>query len=156
MGLYEELGDAGVVCRRCGISRPTLRKWVKRYQQAGEVGLESISRRPHRSPNQKVTQADQEAILRMRNENKGARRIQSELHLYEQKELSLRTIHKVLVAAQVKPLIKPKRPILPKRYSLLIPGERLQMDTMKVAPGVYQYKAVDDCSRFRVLGVYPR
>ena len=24
--LYEETGDAGYVCRRCGISRPTLRK----------------------------------------------------------------------------------------------------------------------------------
>lgn len=30
------------------------------------------------------------------------------------------------------------------------------MDTMKVTTGVYQYRAVDDCSRFRVLGVYPR
>ncbi len=24
--LYQETGNAGVVCRRCGISRPTLRK----------------------------------------------------------------------------------------------------------------------------------
>jgi hypothetical protein len=30
------------------------------------------------------------------------------------------------------------------------------MDTMKIAPGVYQYTAVDDYSRFRVLGVYAR
>ncbi|UAW63593.1 IS481 family transposase [Mycoavidus sp. HKI] len=154
--LYEELGDAGVVCRRCGISRPTLRKWVKRYQQEGEVGLDSMSRRPHHSPNRKVTQTDQDNILRMRGENKGARRIQNELRLYEQKELSLRTIHKVLVAAKVNPLVKPKRSIPSKRYSLLIPGERVQIDTMKVAPGVYQYTAVDDCSRFRVLAVHPR
>ncbi|WP_158683987.1 helix-turn-helix domain-containing protein, partial [Pseudoalteromonas sp. T1lg10] len=28
--LYEETNDAGLVCRRCGISRPTLRKWWKR------------------------------------------------------------------------------------------------------------------------------
>lgn len=153
--LYEELRDAGVVCRRCGISRPTVRKWVKRYPEDGEAGLNSMSRRPHRSPHRKITKADQATILRMRGENKGARRIQSELRLYEQKEWSLRTIHKVLVAAEVKPLVKPKRPILPKRYSLLIPGERVQMDTMKVAPGVYQYTAVDDCSRFRVLAVYP-
>ena len=27
---------------------------------------------------------------------------------------------------------------------------------MKLMPGVYQYTAVDDCSRFRVLGVYSR
>lgn len=30
------------------------------------------------------------------------------------------------------------------------------MDTMKIVPGVYQYTAVDDCSRFRVFGVYTR
>jgi transposase InsO family protein len=30
------------------------------------------------------------------------------------------------------------------------------MDTMKIARGVYQYTAIDDCSRFRVLAVYPR
>ncbi len=28
--MYEECGDAGLVCRRCGISRPTLLKWAKR------------------------------------------------------------------------------------------------------------------------------
>lgn len=27
---------------------------------------------------------------------------------------------------------------------------------MKIARGVYQYKAIDDCSRFRILAVYPR
>jgi len=29
------------------------------------------------------------------------------------------------------------------------------MDTMKVA-GLFQYTAIDDCSRFRVLGLYQR
>ena len=29
------------------------------------------------------------------------------------------------------------------------------MDTMKVAPGLYQYTAIDDCLRFRILGIYP-
>ena len=32
----------------------------------------------------------------------------------------------------------------------------LQMDVCKIAPGVYQYTAIDDCSRYKVLGVYPR
>ena len=42
--LYEEVGNAGVVCRRCGISRPTLRKWWRRYQGEGEAGLHDRSR----------------------------------------------------------------------------------------------------------------
>ena len=48
--LYEEVGNAGLVCRRCGISRPTLRKWVERHQQRGLDGLVSESRRPDTSP----------------------------------------------------------------------------------------------------------
>jgi transposase-like protein len=55
ISLYEETGDTGLVCRRCGISWPTLRKWWCRYQQDGERGLLSNSRRPHSSPNSKVT-----------------------------------------------------------------------------------------------------
>ena len=27
VGFCEQGGNAGLVCRRCGISRPTLRKW---------------------------------------------------------------------------------------------------------------------------------
>src|SRR6478609_4696826 len=45
--LYQEIGNAGVVCRRCGISRPTLRKWWRRYQALGMAGLEEQSCRPH-------------------------------------------------------------------------------------------------------------
>jgi len=53
--LYEETDyDAGLVCRRCGITRPTLRKWLRRYQELGEDGLASQSRRPTHSPKQKV------------------------------------------------------------------------------------------------------
>lgn len=54
------------------------------------------------------------------------------------------------------PLRKARRIHTVKRYSRSIPVDRVQMGTMKVVPGVYQYTAVDDCSRFRVLGGYTR
>src|SRR3546814_8232113 len=95
--LYLETGDAGYVCRRCGISRPTLRKWHKRYQQEGLKGLADHSRKPHRSPHQKVDKQITEWILELRNKrNLGARRLQSELFRQFQCSLSLATIHKVL------------------------------------------------------------
>lgn len=53
--MYDECGDAGLVCRRCGISRPTLRKWAKRYQLNGITGFESQNKRPHFSPDAKIT-----------------------------------------------------------------------------------------------------
>ena len=31
--LFLRLENYSVVCLKCGISRPTLRKWVRRYQQ---------------------------------------------------------------------------------------------------------------------------
>ena len=89
-------------------------------------------------------------------DNLGARRIQSELRLNRGIDLSITTIQKVLDQAKVEPLKKPRRAAHGMRYSRPIPGDRVQMDTMKVSAGVYQYTAIDDCSRWRVLGVYPR
>lgn len=154
--MYDSCKNAGLVCLRCGISRPTLRKWLKRYAQHGIEGLSALSHKPHRMPNRKVNEGERERILQLRESRFGARRIQGEVRLYEGISFSLSTIHKVLKAANAKPLVKIKRSSLIKRYSRSVPGDRVQMDTMKVAPGVYQYTAIDDCSRFRVLGVYPR
>lgn len=42
------------------------------------------------------------------------------------------------------------------RYERLIPGDRVQMDTCKIGPGIYQYTAVDDCTRYRVLRIHKR
>ncbi len=70
--------------------------------------------------------------------------------------LSLETIHKVLARHPTPPVRRPKRPLVPKRYNMRLPGERAQMDTLKLAPGLYQYTFVDDCTRFLVAALYPR
>ena len=44
----------------------------------------------------------------------------------------------------------------PKRYNRPVPGDRVQMDTCKIRPGLYQFTAIDDCSRFLVAGVARR
>ncbi len=87
----------------------------------------------------------------------GARRLQSELRRNHGIRLSLATIHEVFEGHDVPPLQRslPNRKTVA-RYSRPIPGDRIQMDTCKIAPGVYQYTAVDDCSRCRVLAVYSR
>jgi hypothetical protein len=46
VAVYREIGDAGAVCRRFGISRPALRKWLCRFDANGEAGLCELSRRP--------------------------------------------------------------------------------------------------------------
>jgi transposase-like protein len=59
VNLYGDVGNAGMVCQRCGILRPTLRKWIKRYEQFGLEGLKEKSRRPKTSPKRKM--ADEKA-----------------------------------------------------------------------------------------------
>lgn len=41
------------------------------------------------------------------------------------------------------------------RYAKAVPGGRVQMDTLKAAPGLYRYTAIDDCSHL-VAEIYPR
>ena len=155
--LYEQSGDAGLVCRRCGISRPTLRKWVLRYQAKGIDGLQSLSRRPLSSPNAKVNDHHEHLILLLRSQrNLGARRIQSELLRQHDMSLGLATIHKVLQKHHVKPIKKLRKKCDYIRYSRPLPGDRVQMDTCKIAPGLYQYTSVDNCTRYRVLRLYSR
>lgn len=155
--MYEESDDAGFVCRRCGISRPTLRKWANRYKQDGLSGLESQSKRPHSSPDAKITAEIRALILDMREKrNLGARRLQTELSRLHQVHLSTATINKILSAASVKPIVTYRRKKDFQRYERPIPGDRVQMDTCKIAAGIYQYTAIDDCSRYRVLRCYSR
>ena len=96
--LYAKTGDAGLVCRRCGISRPTLRKWWRRYQADSEAGLVEHSRRPHRLAAQKVF-ADQEAlILSLHRERRlGVKQLRNELIRQHDLPLSPDTIHRTLV-----------------------------------------------------------
>jgi transposase InsO family protein len=155
--MYLETRNAGLTCRRCGISRPTLRKWVRRYEEFGLDGLASQSRRPHHSPAQKVFEQQQRWILTLRQDRQlGVRRMQHELKRLYNCQLSIATIADVLQRHQVTKLQPPKRRRIYTRYAMAVPGERVQLDTFKVAPGIYQYTAIDDCSRFAIAELYPR
>jgi len=156
--LYEETGDAGLVCRRCGISRPTLRKWWRRYQALGQAGLIEQSRAPLRPAARKVDVEMEALILDLRRTRSlGVKRLRNELVRQHDLQLSLDTIHRVLVRHGAQHLDQARlRRKGARQYSRPIPGDRVQMDVCKNAPGIYQYTAIDDCSRYKVLGVYPR
>lgn len=95
--------------------------------------------------------------MKLRTEdNLGARRIQNELTRQYRFAVSLSTIQKVLIAHEVPPLRKPRCDKRVRRYSKKIPGERVQIDTCKISPGLYQYTAVDDCTRYQVVEIYAR
>jgi len=154
--LYESTKDAGFVCRKCGISRPTLRKWFRRYQQHGIDGLQELSRRPKRSPNKKIDQQQEELIKELRQRRLGTRRIQSELIRLHDIRLSRASLHKVLVKQAAPPLKKSRRVRKTKnRYERPVPGDRVQIDTCQIATDLIQYTAIDDCTRIKVVALYP-
>jgi transposase-like protein len=126
---YESCGNAGLTCRRFGISRSTLRKWLRRYEEEGLEDLSSRSHRPLNSPNAKIGSAETNLIIDLRiSRNLGARRVQSELKRLNNLSLSLATIHKVLKQNQVKPLRRVRRKPDYIRYERPIPGDRYNRD----------------------------
>jgi transposase-like protein len=139
-------------------SPPTLRKWWRRYQAEGEAGLETRSHRPQHSLGRKVFADEEALILCLRRERKfGIKMLRNELARRHGLKLALDTIHKVLVRHGENQLKRPRlRRKGTRRYSRPVPGDRVQMDTCKIRPGLYQYTAIDDCSRWQVLGLYPR
>jgi transposase InsO family protein len=71
--------------------------------------------------------------------------------------LAIDTIHKVLVRHGENRLKRPK--LLRKgrrRYSRPVPGDRVQLDVCKIARGLYQFTAIDDCTRWQVADFFPR
>lgn len=124
--LYQEINNAGLVCRRCGISRPTLRKWWRRFQSSGKDGLNELSRRPHNSPKRKIFEKEMNWISELRKRRLGSRRIQSELLRNYAFRISRATLCKILRQLNVTPLRKSR--ILRKhrhRYERPIPGEQI-------------------------------
>ncbi len=154
---YQETRNAALVCRRCGISRPTLRKWWRRFQQKVTAGLEDLSCRPDNSSKRKIFEIQTTWISDLRKRRLGSRRIQNELLRNYNFSLSRSTLCKVLQKLKAPPLkrsrIRRKNKF---RYERPIPGEGIQIDTCKIAPGLYQYTAIDDCTRIRCLTLFNR
>ncbi|MEM1384990.1 MAG: IS481 family transposase, partial [Pseudomonadota bacterium] len=154
---YERTGNAGLTCRRCGVSRPTLRKWWRRCLAEGEAGLIDRSRRPLNSPGCRVLAPLEQLIIKLRKGRKlGIKRLRIELQRLHGVRLAIDTIHKVLCRHGLNRL-KRQRLVRKrwKRYARPIPGDRVQMDVCEIGPRLYRYTAIDDFSRYQVVGLFP-
>lgn len=117
------------------------------------------SRRPRRSPARKFGKAEEERIVSLQRSRKlGIKRLRNELRRLDGLHLALDTIHKVLCRHGLNHLKRPKlnRKLGCKRYERPLPSDRVQMDVCKIVPRLYQYTAIDDCSRYQVVAVFPR
>jgi len=153
--IYTESGSVTQTALRCGIARSTIHRWIKRYKEEGEQGLSDKSKHPKTLANTKVTEELEQLILDLRNrKNWGAARISIHL-LRKDIHLSTMTVWRVLSKHQVKPVVKRRKKSDYKRYNKEIPGERVQLDVTKIRSKAYQFTAIDDCTRMKVIRVYP-
>lgn len=151
---YNLLGSVSKAAIKCGIARSTLYRWLNRAKN--EKSLLDYSHRPKKLAHQKIDSELEKLILYARqNYRFGPQRIAVYLEREHDIHLSSSAIWRFLKKAAVKPLKRYLSPRKPKRYSREIPGERVQMDVTKIRPKCYQFTAVDDCTRLRVVRLYP-
>lgn len=153
---FEELGSVSKATRKCGIPRSTLYRWIKRHKAEGRAGLVGKSKRPNTLAKQKITDDLVELIKTIRQEfNFGPQRISLHLSRLHNVNVSSPAVWRVLKANNLPNIKKYRKHGDVTRYNRPIPGDRVQIDVTKVGPKCYQFTAVDDCTRLRVLRLYP-
>lgn len=160
----EESGNVSFTYRYYGISRKTFYKWKGRFKEHGEAGLVDRSRAPKKSPNATPMAVVSKVLYLRANYHFGAGRIRGYLERYHQVKVSTGTVHRILVRHGVNRLPASQKyrrhKVRWKRYEKKQPGLRIQMDVkfLQRIPGTkkrfYQFTAIDDCTRMRVLKIY--
>lgn len=156
---YAEAHGVRPASRYFGLQRGTVRTWVDRWKAEGEAGL--VPKYPARRRRRLAD--DTLALIRVaRVEHRfGAPRTQVWLQRVHDRHVNTRTIQRVFRDIGVPILTKtPKR--RPRQMMLFekeAPGDSIQVDVKVVKlkhEKVFQYTALDDCTRLRVLRLYPR
>lgn len=160
-----ESRNISLTCRYFGISRVYFYKWYKRYLKYGEHGLINCSKRPKNSPRTTDKNIVRKILYIREYYHFGAQKISYYLLRYHQIKISSSTIHNILKKHDLNRLPQNKKKYDRKRewkrYEKQIPGQRIQVDVkfLEFIPGtktrLYQYTAIDDCTRLRVLRIYP-
>jgi transposase InsO family protein len=161
-----------VAAEAAGVSRATVYKWLRRYRDEGADGLADRTSAPHRRPHALTSQRVRR-ILRLRlRSGHGPHRLAARLRCPRS------TVYAVLRrhgCSRLRDRDRPTRTVI--RYVRERPGELLHLDVKKLGripggggwrvhgrgPGShgsgqgydYLHVAVDDCSRFAIVGVYP-
>lgn len=151
-------------CRHFGISRPAFYRWKKRYEAHGPAGLCDRPRRPHRSPRATAAEVVSKILYLRQHYHFGPGKIADYLKRFHEVSVARSSVHRILGKHGMNrlPANQKHRPHKQRwqRYEKPQPGHRLQMDVkfLERIPGtqkrLYQFTAIDDCTRIRVLKVY--
>lgn len=162
----EVTGNVAKTCRYYGISRSIYYRWYDRYKEYGEEGLKDRSRRPLHSPRATPMEIIAKIIYLRENYHFGGFKIQMYLKRYHDIEISKSGIWRILKRLNMNKLphnMGYRRHVDRwKRYEKPLPGHRIQVDVkfleriQDTGKRYYQYTAIDDCTRLRVMKIYER
>src|SRR5262245_2765747 len=165
-------GNVAATCRYYGISRPTFYKWLRQYEELGEEGLRDRSSRPRNCPHQTDAEIVSKIVYLRQHYHFGPAKISMYLDRYHEVTVSRSGVWRILKRLEMNRLPSSQRYQRHdrrwKRYEKQLPGHRVQVDVKFIEPlaGVsgggrrkkryYQFTAIDDCTRIRVLRIYER
>lgn len=163
MDMYRECGVAAKVCRHFGIPLRTFWNWKRRFNPWDLTSLESLSRRPERSPRRTTWDIEQQ-VLAMKREHPRWGKEKIALYLKVKKHIALsgKTVWKILTRHKLVVRYHTRKRKAPKPRvnwaEIHSPGDLLEMDTKFVnlhGRQVYQYTLIDVVTRKRWADIYP-
>jgi transposase InsO family protein len=162
----EVTGNVSLTCRYFGITRQAFYKWLRRYEDQGLAGLRDRSRRPHVIPHATKPEVVDKIIYLRKHYHFGPHKIAMYLKRYHDVQVSPSGVWRILNRLGMSRLPASQRYRRHvdrwKRYEKPLPGHRVQIDVKFIAPlqgsrkKHYQFTAIDDCTRIRVLKIYDR
>ena len=162
----EDSRNVARTCRHFGISRQAFYKWKRRFAEHGEAGLCDRPRRPTRCPHATPKEVVSKILYLRQNYHFGPGKIADYLKRFHQLAIAKSSVHRILGAHGMNrlPANQKHRPHKQRwrRYEKAQPGHRLQLDVkfLERIPGtrkrLFQFTAIDDCTRIRVLKVYDK
>jgi transposase len=162
----EITGNVALTCRYYGISRQCFSTWKRGYQAHGLDGLRDRSHRPQTSPNATRSEVVGKLISLRQHYHFGPARIAMYLTRYHDIQISHSGVWCILKRLELNRLPASQRHQRHdrrwKRYEQPLPGHRVQLDVKFIAPLAgsrrkhYQFTAIDDGTRLRVLRIYPK
>ena len=156
---YAQAHGPSAAGRHYGLSARTIRRWRKRWRRGGVEGLVPAYPR-HRA--RRVSPAAIELIRQARQElGYGAARTRLWLQRVHGVRLAMGTIQRVFRDIGLPRLRRTRKrePRQMKLFEKAEPGESIQVDVKYVQIAgrwAFQYTALDDCTRFRILRLYRR
>lgn len=158
-------GNVSSTARFFRVSRQSVHRWIGRY----DGSIESLMDRSHRPRSHPTQHTCQEVaqVLKVQRHNKRLGLVCLWVHLkmkfgYKRTQTAL---YKLLMREGVLAAPKKRKRRKSKPYEpILVPGERIQMDVKHVpktclvgslsTKKVYQYTAIDECTRWRYIAVF--